>query len=164
MRHLAKSATKTPKDSWRTPDDLFSDLNDYFQFTVDACASAVNAKLPKHWSEQDSALTKEWHTEVVFCNPPFSELPKNPLWVEKFRSIESGVVVLPVATDTRWFHNLCLPNAGDRHLVFLKGRVKYCDESGIQGMSPVFPSFLYVVGGWLSEDFFSKHPAVIVKI
>jgi phage N-6-adenine-methyltransferase len=95
-------------DDRRTPRDLFDPLNKQYGFTLDAAASADNALLPRFYTREDDGLTKPWRGEMVWCNPPFSNIPA---WVEK-ASIEVmmgclGVVMLLPAdrTEQAWWQD-----------------------------------------------------------
>jgi phage N-6-adenine-methyltransferase len=57
-------------DDWPTPDDLFATLNGEFRFTLDACASAANAKCARFYSRTDNGLAQPWYGRV-WCNPPY---------------------------------------------------------------------------------------------
>lgn len=70
-------------------------LHSIFHFTVDACASAENALLPRYWTKDDDCTRQDWTGEVVYCNPPFSN-PK-PM-IEKASMARTAVFVLP----SRW--------------------------------------------------------------
>jgi hypothetical protein len=59
------------RQRWRTDPELFAKLDKVFRFTVDACADADNALLPRYWT---NAARKDWRNERVFCNPPFAGL------------------------------------------------------------------------------------------
>lgn len=56
-------------DLWRTPDFVFQQLNDVFNFTVDAAATESNKKVDKFFID---GLSSSWKGCRVFCNPPFS--------------------------------------------------------------------------------------------
>jgi phage N-6-adenine-methyltransferase len=138
-RNIARSDTETPKDTWNTPDKLFRVLDNLYHFTRDASASESNTKVKDFWSIEDDALTKDWTKEIVFCNPPFSQLSKDEKWVEKFISMKEGCVVLPGAIDTKWFHRLL---NSDGLIYVFSGRIKYTHPT-ILVSSPTFPSILY---------------------
>ena len=59
-------------DVWGTPQWLFDALDKEFGFTLDPCSDGTNAKCAKFYSIHDSGLLKDWGTETVFMNPPFS--------------------------------------------------------------------------------------------
>ncbi|MDU2110007.1 MAG: DNA N-6-adenine-methyltransferase [Peptoniphilus lacydonensis] len=52
------------KDDWETPQKLFDELNEKYQFDIDVAASARNAKLPKYFTKEDNALIQEWDGNV----------------------------------------------------------------------------------------------------
>ena len=60
-------------DVWGTPQWLFDALDKEFGFTLDPCSDGTNAKCSKFYSIHDSGLLKDWGTEQVFMNPPYSE-------------------------------------------------------------------------------------------
>ena len=67
-------------DEWATPKLLFEKLNDEFRFTLDPCATETNHTCEKYYTIEDNGLSKSWMGEVVFCNPPYSNIGA---WVEK---------------------------------------------------------------------------------
>lgn len=135
---LFSSAT----DEWATPDWLFRELDDEFEFTLDPCSSDENAKCEKHYTKVDDGLSKSWDGERVFCNPPYGRQVGR--WVKK--AAESNaitVMLLPARTDTAWFHDYIYRHAEIR---FIKGRIKF---GGGIGNAP-FPSMIVVFrkNGW----------------
>lgn len=45
---------------WRTPDDLFQQLDAEFHFTLDPCSTDENAKCERHFTKQDDGLSQNW--------------------------------------------------------------------------------------------------------
>lgn len=75
-------------DQWATPQSFFDTLNAEFNFTLDPCADALNAKCAKFYTKEDDGLTKDWDGERVFCNPPYGkEIGK---WVKKCSELRGG--------------------------------------------------------------------------
>jgi len=101
-------------DNWATPDYLYKELDNEFHFDFDPC--------PLH-AEFDG-LVAEWG-KSNYINPPYNRTDK-PKFIQKaYEEWQKGktcVLLLPVATSTKQFHNLILPNAEVR---FLKGRVAF---------------------------------------
>lgn len=129
-------------DEWATPQSVFDELDREFHFTIDAAASAENAKCDRYYSAEDSGLEKNWEGESVFCNPPYSKIKE---WVEKAHDEgqkDNTVVVLlvPARTDTRWFHDYIHYRAEVR---FIKGRLCF---SGSKTTAP-FPSMIVIFRG-----------------
>ena len=133
--YMAPSVT----DDWATPRDLFNELHGVHKFDLDVAASQSN-HLCDEWYGLDHAdeskrngLEAEWWGHV-WCNPPYGRGIKD--WVLKAsQHHDSVVMLLPARTDTKWFHELVLPNAD---VQFIKGRLKY---GGGQSPAP-FPSMI----------------------
>lgn len=115
-------------DEWGTPPRLFEILNKEFLFTVDVASTDKNKKLPKNFTKKDNGLKRSWAGERVFCNPPFSDIGT---WVAKAFSERNKadiiVMVLPVRTDRKYFHEMILGHAEIR---FIKGRPNYIPIEG----------------------------------
>lgn len=116
------------KQNWTTPADIFQPLHTEFGFTLDAAASAENAKAAAFFTEEDDAMRQDWGRHIVWCNPPYGAGYSLSAWVEKAHkaSLAGATVVLliPARTNTVWFHDYCLALAEVR---FVKGRPKFGD-------------------------------------
>jgi phage N-6-adenine-methyltransferase len=113
-------------DDWPTPDDLFATLNGEFRFTLDACASAANAKCARFYSRTDNGLAQPWYGRV-WCNPPYGR--QIGAWVAKARQAsEAGatvVMLIPARTDTAYWHDHAMRAAEIR---FICGRLNFAGE------------------------------------
>ncbi len=128
------------KQDHETPDDFFNKLNDEFKFTIDAAATAENAKCPKFYTPEQDALSFQWGApgETVFCNPPYKNVAD---WMKQ--GYESSVanscivvMLVPSRTDTKWFRDFA-----SRAIVrFVVGRLKF---KGTESSAP-FPSMLVI--------------------
>tara|TARA_Y100001937_G_C6963896_1_gene260136 strand:+ start:183 stop:605 length:423 start_codon:yes stop_codon:yes gene_type:complete len=88
----------------RTPVDIWSDLKKEFDFTIDVCASDENHLLPRYYTIEDDALTKDWNNEVAYIHPLFDG--KIGKFVEKaYNSKGTFVFLLPASTHTKYFHD-----------------------------------------------------------
>lgn len=127
-------------DNWATPQWLYDELNEEFNFNLDPCASANNAKCTKFYTKEDDGLKQNWVGYRVFCNPPYGkEIGK---WVEKCSQEAKKdntlcVMLIPARTDTRWFHEFIYNKAEVR---FLKGRLKFGNSTN----SAPFPSMVVI--------------------
>lgn len=104
-------------DDWKTPDDLYSQLNKEFNFNFDPCP--LNHDLTK-WD----GLKIDWGG-CNFVNPPYSRKLKEAFIYKAFLEFKKGkqvIMLLPVSTSTKIFHEIILPNCEIR---FLRGRVKF---------------------------------------
>lgn len=156
------------KDDWATPIALFCELDDEFNFWMDAAAGLEN-HLCSVWlgPEQDHApsrdgVTVDWawvigdlaSTRAVWLNPPYSR-GLQPKFIakaaaERKRGVTT-VMLLPARTDTKAFHDHIWnryehgPKDGIE-VRFLKGRLKFV---GAPDSAP-FPSMVVVfkADGW----------------
>jgi len=112
-------------DLWSTPQDFFAEMERRFgPFDLDVCATTSNAKCPRFFSPKEDGLKQPWRGRC-WMNPPFGR----PLiqWVRKAweSSLEGAMVVclLPVRTDTKWWHDYVKPHAAT--IEFVRGRLRF---------------------------------------
>ena len=117
-------------DRWATPPDVYAALNAEFDFNFDPCPLDGD-------KDGLSTLFTEWKGKRVFCNPPYDR-GSMMKWLERGLEAEIAVFLIPARTDTKWFHDLVLPNA--REIRFLKGRLKF----GGATFNAPFPSMIVV--------------------
>jgi phage N-6-adenine-methyltransferase len=130
-------------DDWATPQDLWHKLNAMHSFDVDAAASQSN-HLCHNWFGLDhedatrrDGLRASWDGKMVWINPPYGRVIAE--WAKAAQLHANGgggsvVMLLPSRTDTRWFHDYCLPN----DVEFIRGRLKF----GGSKVSAPFPSMI----------------------
>ena|SRR5690242_3521038 len=116
----------TQKDKWETPEPLFKQLDDEFNFTLDPCCEIETAKCPKYYTIDDDGLSKDWSGETVFCNPPYSN-GNIDKWMEKcyresLKQKTTVVALVAVSTSARWWHMWVINKA---ELRFIERRVKF---------------------------------------
>lgn len=133
---MAKASLKSMLSSasweWRTPLLLRARLDEEFHFNLDPC--------PLGGSEDGRApLFVTWKGLRVFCNPPYG--PEIPKFLARASEAELAVFLVPARTDTRWFHDICLPNATE--IRFIRGRLRFGDGK----YRAPFPSMLVIFGG-----------------
>jgi len=130
------------KDEWSTPEDLYQILDDEFRFTLDPCSSDLNCKTARHYTMLDDGLAQSWAGEIVFMNPPYSEVDQ---WMAK--ALDEGkngatvVALVPSRTDVGWFWDTA--RYGEVRLI--RGRLHFVDDEGNTGPAP-FPSVVVVFG------------------
>lgn len=107
---------------WGTPREVFDPLHAEFGFTVDACATAKNAKLPRFWSPEQDGLSRDWTGERVWMNPPYGR--EIYAWTRKARDSKADLVVglVPASTDLAWWHEDVIGHADVR---WIRGRVRF---------------------------------------
>ena len=126
-------------DDWATPWHIFKHYDRTYHFTLDVAASRSNAKCQKYFTKQIDGLKQKW-TGTCWLNPPFSDIEK---WCKKaYESAKAGatvVALLPVRTDTKWFHD----HVSHGHVKLLQGRITFVDADG----PAPFPSMVVVWNG-----------------
>ena len=124
-RALFSAAT----EEWATPKEVYAELDREFGFTFDPCPLGGE-------SDGTATLFCDWRGQRVFCNPPYG--PGIRPFLERAQEAEVAVYLIPARTDTRWFHDIVLPNA--KEVRFVKGRLKFGDAKN----SAPFPSMVVV--------------------
>lgn len=119
-------------DEWSTPDRFFAELDAEFQFSLDAAASAENAKCHVWYGGAiDSLALTSWCSvpSRIWLNPPYSRCREFIAKASEQAQMGHTVVCLvPARTDTRWFHEHIWQGKGVRpgvELRFVKGRLKF---------------------------------------
>jgi DNA N-6-adenine-methyltransferase (Dam) len=129
------------KDDWKTPLEFYNTLNAEFNFNFDPCPYKHDLSL---WD----GLKIEWK-ERNFINPPYSRKLKEAFVIKALEESLKGklcVLLLPVSTSTKLFHNVILPNAEIR---FVKGRISFEGENTFgemvgKGKSPMHDSMIVI--------------------
>lgn len=124
-------------DDWETPQDLFDSLNARYNFDLDVCATAENAKCTRFFTREQDGLKQDW-TGVCWMNPPYGR--QIGLWMAKaLEASQAGATVVclvPSRTCTAWWHDY----AEKGEYYFIRGRLKF---GGSPNSAP-FPSAIVV--------------------
>jgi site-specific DNA-methyltransferase (adenine-specific) len=127
-------------DNWATPKELYDKLNDEFDFDYDPCPL---------FSTFDG-LTFDWE-KSNFINPPYSRKLKEAFVLKAIEESKKGklcVMLLPVSTSTKLFHQHILPNA--KEIRFLEKRVKFLGTNTkgeyVTDKAPMHDSMIVVFG------------------
>ena len=128
-------------DKWATPPDVVAGLESEFgAFDLDPCCERHTAKAPTFYVT--SGLELPWFGHV-FLNPPYSK--PGPWLARAVRAAkEEGatvVALLPVRTDTKWFHELVW---GVAEIRFIRGRIRWIGWAGTPIPSPKNPSMFAI--------------------
>ena len=120
-------------DHYRTPPEVYDLLNDEFKFTLDPCPIGGSG-----------GLTRSWKGEVVYCNPPYSDITP---WVKKARyhwkeKETTTVLLIPARTDQNWFHDYVYGNA---ELRFIKGRVGFIKKGHLKAVGKYREPIMIVI-------------------
>ena len=106
------------KDDWETPSVFYNELNKEFNFDFDPCPF-------QHDTNKWNGLLIDWG-ECNFVNPPYSLKLKTAFVKKAIQESKKGsksVLLLPVSTSTKLFHEYIKPNA--KEIIFIKGRLKF---------------------------------------
>ena len=105
------------KDDWQTPKDFYKKLDTEFNFDFDPC--------PYMHDMSWNGLEIEWG-QRNFINPPYSRKLKELFILKAIKESKKNklcVMLLPVSTSTKIFHEHILPNK--KEIRFIKGRLKF---------------------------------------
>lgn len=135
-----ESMFSSATDMWETPQDFFDAYNKVYNFDLDVCATAQNAKCKKYFTKEQDGLKQDWIGNC-WMNPPYGrEIIK---WMRKaYESSLTGATVVclvPARTDTIWWHEYAV----NGQITFIRGRLKF----GSAKNSAPFPSAVVIFNG-----------------
>lgn len=113
-----KKKSVTASDTWITSRSFYQELDKKFQFDLfDPCP-------PNNDILKFDGLSASW-ADKTFCNPPYSRTLKEKfIWKSYTESLLGKLIVmlLPVSTSTKIFHELIFPNA---RIEYIRGRIPF---------------------------------------
>jgi phage N-6-adenine-methyltransferase len=119
-------------DDRATHPDNFAVWDERFGgFTLDVAAAPHNTKCERFFTRADDGLIQSWAGELVWCNPPYSDLYR---WVEKawqeFPATRGIVMLLPAnRVEQKWWQELVEPHrdkpGSPLSVEFLPGRLRF---------------------------------------
>ena len=144
---------KPPLNFIRCPEEIWNELSNEFNFTLDSCASDLNHKCDKYYTIETNGLIQDWTNEIVFCHPLFNGGINK--WVEKAsREKAKTIMLIPVYTHTEYFHKYIYnkPNVEIRflrhkHLVnneYVRG-YKFNSETNVEPKLPYLRPMMVVI-------------------
>ena len=110
----------TSRDMWKTPPELFNNLIEQYNFSLDCCASSDNAKCENFC--QAFELLNPDHKNMGWMNSPFSK--SKEMFKHFFKIVDRGVAIYRCDNfETRIWQDLILLSSD---WIFIpKGRVSY---------------------------------------
>jgi len=164
MGHLnlaTKSKSLLKMKYIRTPKKIWDELNNEFNFTVDACASDNNHLTKKYWTKESNALMQNWDNEIIYCHPMYDR--NIPQFIKKADQSNSLIVfLLPASTNSVYFHtffwdsSINMPRKGIevRFLEKPKGLYgfKFATDTGIEPETGYLRPLMVVVMDKTEED------------
>jgi transcriptional regulator with XRE-family HTH domain len=140
---------KFDRDSRFTPPDFLEHIYTAFgEIDLDPCAHLLSPVIAGRriiLSEGGDGLVDDWSGRLAFMNPPFSELL---IWLKRAFAqwqaghVETVVCLVPVRSDSAWFHETLSPVAD---IYLLQGRVRFLDSEG-KGQPTPFSLMLLTLG------------------
>lgn len=121
---MGKDRNLEHSNDWRTPQAFYDKLNEEFNFNFDPCPFL-------HADTMEWDGTKVSWGSSTFCNPPYSKNEKEAFIHKAIEESKKGVKVvmlLPVSTSTRIFHDHLLPNANEVRII--DGRIRFSGWNG----------------------------------
>ena len=140
----------TGTESWATPIEFYDRLNAEFNFNFDPCP--LNAEF--------DGCEIEWG-ERNFINPPYKQKDKERFINKAYEESLKGklcVMILPVSTSTKIFHDLIYPKASE--IRFVRGRIKFDGINSfgerVSNKCGMTDSMIVVFGGGEPDEFYRK--------
>ncbi len=127
------SGNNPDRDEWKTPRELFKELDQQYEFKFDCCATKENTKCDMY---SDDFLKDNTTLYGVWMNPPFSKAKE--MFEHFFKVVAYGVAIYRCDNlETQIWQDIILLNSD--WIFFPKGRVCY---EGLDGKGSRFPSAL----------------------
>ena len=155
-----KKKTASACDNWQTPKYLYDKLDSEFHFDFDPCPYSEGEPL-------FDGLACEWK-QKNFINPPYSRGLKEAFVVKAIHEARKGkvcVLLLPVSTSTKLFHDWIVPHA--KEIRFIKGRISFTGRSLVGKLHTTTPGVndsMIVVIGPLSSAEHQRFKGPILKL
>jgi site-specific DNA-methyltransferase (adenine-specific) len=136
------------RQDWETPQAFFDTWDAVYYFTLDAAATAENAKCENYITPEMDALVTPWDAGgdgAIWLNPPYGKLQSafvTRAWSESQRTGRIVACLIPARTDTRLWHDVIFPaeRSGRAEIIYIRGRLKFVGAAD----SATFPSALVV--------------------
>lgn len=146
-----QQTTKDAVDDRGTDPLFFAQMVDRFgPFTLDVAAAPHNAKCERYFTREYDGLSRSWHRERVWCNPPYSNIEpwvakawaewnrRDPIW----QPPELIVMLLPAnRTEQGWWQReveFRRDRGGPLSVEFLPGRLRFVRHG--DGMTEIGPN------------------------
>ena len=110
----------------------------------------MNHKCERYYTRESDGLNRDWSGEVVWCNPPYSNIRP---WVVKAWESKATVVMLVPAnrTEQKWWQDLIEPHrdrGGRLSVRFIAGRLKFTKPGAVKAEANSRPPFGVCVLVW----------------
>lgn len=128
MAKFSKVHFQHATDNWSTPKDFYDALDKKYHFDYDPC--------PLNSNYEALGIFENWGF-MNFVNPPYSNIGQfMQTAINALKYGKQSIFLVPARTDTKWFHDLVLPNAA--RIEFIRGRLRFGNSKN----SAPFPSMI----------------------
>jgi len=130
---------KEDRDIRFTPADFMANIYAAFgEIDLDPCGHPLSPVIAHRriLPGDGDGLADDWSGKVAFVNPPYSQLLR---WLRRAHDqwragkVETVVCLVPVRTDSAWFHQTL---SADADIYLLRGRVRFLDIRGASQQTP----------------------------
>lgn len=118
---------------------MLKELDNEFDFTVDAAADADNAVCDRYWD--DDALKQSWKGERVFWNPPFSMTAD---FLTKAGEADLSIFVIAARPQATYFLSGVFSNPQCHEIRFLCRGVKCIHPAQLESFRSPLPIYVVV--------------------
>lgn len=129
------------QETWLTPPHVVQALG---EFDLDPCAAPSPRPWPtaaRHIELPEDGYAAKWDGRV-WMNPPYgAEMAR---WLAKLADHGNGIALVFARTETAMFHEAVWPLA--HAILFLRGRLAFCDRNGKPAAPAGAPSCLIAYG------------------
>lgn len=125
---------------WLTPKPIIDELG---PFDLDPCSPIVRPwpTAARHYTIEDDGLAQPWRGRV-WLNPPYGR--ETGRWLARMAEHGDGIALVFARTETRMFFDYIWPRTSG--VLFVRGRINFCDVAGKQTTAGVAPSLLVAYG------------------
>lgn len=120
----------TPVDIWSPLQRVVRDINGRWglaceKFDLDPCTAKDRPWDIAYENLSMNGLEADWEGRV-WLNPPYGR--KTGIWMKKLADHGCGTALIPARTDTQFFQEQVFAKATG--ILFLRGRIHFCDSTG----------------------------------
>lgn len=139
---LQKAMVSSKSNEWATPQEFYDKLDAEFHFDLDVASTKENCKAFACFTAEDDGLSKDWHNNTCWMNPPYGGHTGD--WIKKAyeESLKGAVVVCLIvsSTDRSYWHEYIFPYASQ--IRFIRGRLHFNESKS----SAPFASAVVIFG------------------
>lgn len=129
-------------DEWYTPRYVFDSMGVKFDLDVASPKDLKFIATPTKNFISEKSIETEWKG-FIWCNPPYANYAQKMIWVNKFIEHGNGIMLMPDRTSCGWWQLLAYKCDA---ILFVKHKIKFINEFGVQSKQPANGSCLFAIG------------------